>query len=247
MNRTGIGGIERRLKEQQEATDRSISEAFQDLKKLMEKAKEMSVLSRKIATRLKEKGNREISDDETIVFKSHLLSLGVGGAFDDPVTREQFANENKYYRELGKQVAAIIRPIVEEGARQMALTDVYCTVNRARGIELISTEDLLNACHTLAKQRLGLKMVTYESGLIALQSDNYSENEMNQQVLEVVQIYCTSDEGPGLTSHGLAIHSGIAVSLARQRLLNCEQSGLLCRDESVQGLAFFPNKFANPS
>lgn len=31
----------------------------------------------------------------------------------------------------------------------MALPDVYCRVNRARGMELLSPEDLLNACQAL--------------------------------------------------------------------------------------------------
>lgn len=137
-NRSGIGGIERHIKQQQEATDKDITDAFADLKVLMAKAKEMAQLSKSIASRIKEKGNREISEDETIVFKSHLLSLGVsGGTFDDPVTREKFASENKYYIELGKQVASIMRLIILEGAGQMSLTDVYCHVNRARGFEVI--------------------------------------------------------------------------------------------------------------
>lgn len=134
--RSGIGGIERHIKQQQETTDRSISDAFQDLTQLMAKAKEMSQLSKSIASRMKEKGNREISDDETVVFKSHLLSLGVGTELDDPVRRKEFANENKYYIELGKQVAAIMTQIIADGAGQMSLIDVYCTVNRARGFEV---------------------------------------------------------------------------------------------------------------
>lgn len=244
--RSGIGGIERHIKQQQEETDRNITDAFQDLKKLMAKAKDMSQLSKSIASRIKEKGNREISDDETIVFKSHLLSLGVGGAFDDPVTREKFASENKYYIELGKQIASIMLPIIAEGAGQMALTDVYCRINRVRGLELISTEDLLNACSTFEKLKLGLKMVRYASGLIVLQCDTYNSETVDEEVLEIVRLNC-GQSGPGVTGHQLAAMSGIPVSLARQRLVSCESRGFLCRDESLQGLAFFPNKFCDAS
>lgn len=139
MNRaktSGIGGIERKIAAEQERTDRSISDAFADLKVLMSKAREMSTLSKNIAARIKEKGNREISDDETVLFKSHLLSLGVESGFEDPVTREKFTSDNKYYIELGKQIAAIMTPIIVYGPGQMSLTDVYCTINRARGMEV---------------------------------------------------------------------------------------------------------------
>lgn len=67
MNRaktSGIGGIERKIQAQQEETDRNISDAFADLKVLMTKAKDMSTLSKNIASKIKDKGNRDISDDE---------------------------------------------------------------------------------------------------------------------------------------------------------------------------------------
>lgn len=51
--RTGIIGIERSLQEQQKATDESISMAFQDLKKLMEVAKDMVSISKTISAKIR--------------------------------------------------------------------------------------------------------------------------------------------------------------------------------------------------
>lgn len=51
--RSGIVGIERSIEEQHKATDQSISVAFQDLTKLMEKAKEMVVISKNISTKIR--------------------------------------------------------------------------------------------------------------------------------------------------------------------------------------------------
>ena len=98
----GILGIERQIRDQEASVDKNISDAFHDLKKLMQKAKEMSATAKSIAQKVKDRSNREISDDETIVFKSHLLALGVGTEMEDPVTRKQSANESVYYVELGK-------------------------------------------------------------------------------------------------------------------------------------------------
>lgn len=51
--RSGIVGIERSIEEQHRATDESITVAFQDLKKLMEKAKEMVTISKTISTKIR--------------------------------------------------------------------------------------------------------------------------------------------------------------------------------------------------
>lgn len=51
--RTGIIGIERSLQEKQKATDQSITMAFQDLKKLMEMAKDMVSISKTISNKIR--------------------------------------------------------------------------------------------------------------------------------------------------------------------------------------------------
>lgn len=51
--RSGIVGIERSIEEQHRATDENITVAFQDLKKLIEKAKEMVAISKNISTKIR--------------------------------------------------------------------------------------------------------------------------------------------------------------------------------------------------
>lgn len=43
------------------------------------------------------------------------------------------------------------------------MTDAYCRVNRARGMDLISPEDLLNACNTFLVANIPMKIHTFES------------------------------------------------------------------------------------
>jgi ESCRT-II complex subunit VPS36 len=47
----------------------------------------------------------DITEDETVKFKSYLLSLGI----DDPVTRTDFRSESQYYKELARQLADILQ------------------------------------------------------------------------------------------------------------------------------------------
>lgn len=51
--RTGIIGIERSLQEKQKETDESISLAFQDLRKLMDMAKDMVAVSKTISAKIR--------------------------------------------------------------------------------------------------------------------------------------------------------------------------------------------------
>lgn len=112
----------------------------------------MVEISKSISRKIKEQKG-EISEDETVRFKSYLLSLGVS----DPVTREKHGTGLKYYRELAREVAKVIENplkvvfkikklkfveysiksiIFQESGGVMTMTDVYCRINRARGIEV---------------------------------------------------------------------------------------------------------------
>lgn len=46
-----------------------------------------------------------------------------------------------------------------------------------------------------------------------------------------------------LTAELLAQDIGISVLLAKERLLTTEKAGQVCRDESIEGLRFYPNLF----
>ena len=68
----------------------------------------------------------------------------------------------------------------------MALTDVYCRINRARGLELISPDDLLNACRQLESMNLPLVYRVFDSGVIVLQSRSHEDNSVVERVASVV-------------------------------------------------------------
>ncbi|KAG2456415.1 VPS36 protein, partial [Polypterus senegalus] len=143
----GIVGIERKLEEKRKETDKNISEAFEDLSKLMEK---------------------------TIRFKSYLLSMGIA----NPVTRETHGSGTHYHLQLAKQLAQILQTPLEERGGMMALTEVYCLVNRARGMELLSPEDLVNACKLFENLKLPLRLRIFDSGVMVVQLQSHNEQEM---------------------------------------------------------------------
>ncbi|XP_030891626.1 vacuolar protein-sorting-associated protein 36 isoform X3 [Leptonychotes weddellii] len=206
----GIVGIERKLEEKRKETDKNISEAFEDLSKLMIK---------------------------TIRFKSYLLSMGIA----NPVTRETCGSGTHYHVQLARQLAAILQTPLEERGGIMSLTEVYCLVNRARGMELLSPEDLVNACKMLEALKLPLRLRVFDSGVMVIELQSHKEEEMVASALETV-----SEKG-SLTSEEFAKLVGMSVLLAKERLLLAEKMGHLCRDDSVEGLRFYPNLFLTQS
>ncbi|XP_030056295.1 vacuolar protein-sorting-associated protein 36 [Microcaecilia unicolor] len=228
----GIVGIERKLEEKRKETDKHISEAFEDLSNLMDKAKEMVELSKSIANKIKEKQG-DITEDETIRFKSYLLSMGIA----NPVTRETYGSGTHYHMQLAKQLVGILQSPLEERGGIMSLTEVYCLVNRARGLELLSPEDLVNACKMLEALKLPLRLRVFDSGVMVIELQSHNEEEMVASALETV-----SEKG-SLTSEEFAKLVGMSVLLAKERLLLAEKMGHLCRDDSVEGLRFYPNLF----
>ncbi|KAI5099952.1 vacuolar protein-sorting-associated protein 36, partial [Silurus meridionalis] len=228
----GIVGIERKLEEKRKETDKNISEAFEDLNKLMVKAKEMVELSRSIANKIKDKQG-DITEDETIRFKSYLLSMGIA----NPVTRETHGSGTHYHMQLAKQLGNILQAPLEERGGMMALTEVYCLVNRARGMELLSPEDMVNACKLFESLKLPLRLRVFDSGVMVVQLQSHSEEKMIASAIDNV-----SEKG-SLTAEEFAKLLGLSVLLSKERLLLAEKMGHLCRDDSVEGLRFYPNLF----
>jgi ESCRT-II complex subunit VPS36 len=229
--RSGIIGIEKGIREKQKQTDENIYVAFQDLSKLMGMAKEMVNVSKVISQKIRDRQAEGSTDeDETLKFKSLLMSLGI----DDPVTKENFTSSTEYLRSLGNEICQSLLDVLTEQGGMMTITEVYCRINRARGLELVSPEDVLNACKLLNGP---MKLRKYPSGAVILQLDNHNDELVAEEMENL-----TSDKG-SMSIEECARDKHISVLLAHERFLIAERAGKVCRDESVEGLRFYPNLF----
>lgn len=70
----------------------------------------------------------------------------------------------------------------------MTLTDVYCRVNRARGLELLSPEDLLNASRLLAPLGLPIVLRVFDSGVMVLQAKSHDDNAAIEGITELASV-----------------------------------------------------------
>lgn len=71
----------------------------------------------------------------------------------------------------------------------MTLTDVYCRVNRARGLELLSPEDLLHASRQLGPLGLPIVLRSFDSGVMVLQIRSHDDNAVVDRITELVSTY----------------------------------------------------------
>lgn len=238
----GIGGIENAMEQKRKQTDKQISAAFQDIDQLMEMAKPMVALAKTISGKIRDKQG-DVTDDETVRFKSYLMSLGIS----DPVTRDAYGSDQTYYLKLAKEIYRVLQTPLDESGGMITLTDAFCRINRARGMELLSPEDLLNACKTFndpkgENRNLPIQLHCFpETGVYVLQLT--SAEVTSEQMLGQTEGAVSEKTEEGLSVEEFARIAGIAVVLAKERLLAAESCGRVCRDDSVEGLRFFPNLF----
>ena len=56
----------------------------------------------------------------------------------------------------------------------MSMVDVWCVYNRARGVDLISPDDAMDAAQLLEGLGLGMRLRIFPSGVAVVQSDEQS-------------------------------------------------------------------------
>jgi hypothetical protein len=239
MHNVGITGIQRKIQERLDQQDAKINDSFKDLSILMNQAKEMVELSNSIIAKINKETAKEVTADEDTEdmknLKSYFLNMGL---IDNPVTKE--SSGSKYYKDLAMEIYKSMTRVVAENGCIMTMADVYCRLNRARGIAgLISSEDLLYACKELNKLNKELRYCVYaELNLHVLEIQNSEANE--RKLKEVVELVKRSE---CLTAYGLSRELNCSLNVAKKYLIDGERVGKLCRDDTNMGLKFYINLF----
>ncbi len=124
------------------------------------------------------------------------------------------------------------------GSGIMTLTDVYCLFNRARGTNLISPEDLREACALLGDLKVGLSQRIFPSGVIVIQLDALALDGTNGATIRQTLLgLCPTTAMEA--SHVLRL----SPLLAMEQLEEAERLGWLCRDTTLETVRFYPNQF----
>ncbi|RKP06860.1 EAP30/Vps36 family-domain-containing protein [Thamnocephalis sphaerospora] len=166
----GINGLLQAIDQTSHGTEKTLISAFADLDSLMAKAAEMVTLAETIASRLDERAGAASagatsSKESNMTLASLLTQLDI----QNPVTKDTAGSA--YYEELACEFSGFLAPMLASKAGAIALADAYCLFNRARGIELVSPQDLRRACDLAATLGLPMRIRRFASGLLAVQHD----------------------------------------------------------------------------
>ncbi|KAJ7259474.1 hypothetical protein O6H91_Y409300 [Diphasiastrum complanatum] len=200
----------------------------------------MVVLAEKIRSKLLGgSGGQSMVDEEEPGSKQEmqdwLLSVGI----TSPVTKESAGA--LYHQQLSRQLADFVKVPLQRSGGMLAMVDAYCLFNRARGTELISPEDLLQACSIWEKLDVPFRMRKFDSGVLVIQSKEDSDGQVFAKL--VILIKTPEALKVGISASDAARAFGMAPALAKEYLLTAENQGLLCRDDGADGLRFFANLF----
>ncbi len=83
---------------------------------------------------------------------------------------------------------------------------------------------------------MGLRLRTFPSGLLALEAEHMSDAEMGQKLVALAW--------KGITATEVSRAIQLPLLVSREHLLVAEKAELLCRDDTLEDLRFFPNRFS---
>ncbi|CAO3590677.1 unnamed protein product [Absidia cylindrospora] len=233
----GLQGIQQRIEKLSTENADSLTDAFQDLDRLMAKANDMVKLAETISGKM----NKSANDQDLSTLRGYMINLGIS----NPVTRGTAGSI--YHQELSRELAEFLDKLYTKKENDIRpLTDIYCIFNRARGVALVSPEDLYTACQQFELLKLPYRLrklsastsSSSSSGLLVVQSIHMNDDQASKRVLDLVK-----RRDGHLTALQLADAQQWAIAVALDQLKMAEQKGLLCRDEGPGGLVFYENLF----
>ena len=230
----GLNAIRQRKEEQSAYTSDQITNAFQDLESLKEKSRSMVQIAETIKSKL---ANNELDaqSDEMKEIQAVMFNMGMASDFSTMVSKE--TSGNNYHSALALEVEKFLDQVVDKLGGVVGLVDLYCMYNRARGMDLISPDDLKIACQRLNQTSQRYMIKEYGSGVVTMQSRMFNEDSYYQKLAQAI-----AETGMGMTAVKLAEKLNVNAVLMKEHLLAAELKGAVCRDESYEGVQFYENR-----
>jgi len=227
----GITGIMARVEADTKRTDSTLNAAFADIDELMVKAKDVVRLAQKFAA-AQARAAQDTDNKDDVAYRAALVQLGIAS----PVTRESAGSQ--YHNELSRQLADwLTKRALKLHNGVILLTDLYCMFNRARGTEMISPEDLYRACMLFDQLSLNVRLKQFKSGVLVVLPASESDTAVAQRMEAEIK-----QRGP-MSAYALSQVLKMPLILAREQLEEAERQQLLCRDETLNSIVFYPNFF----
>lgn len=244
----GISGVMRRQENERNRNKSLATEAFADLDALMGKARNVVDMVGRYSATIENAKDKQHTDNAAASssnspnqvdeneFNSLLHNMGIA----NPVTKK--AAGSMYHRQLAREICDFLTNTLPSHKKShiLTLTDLYALINRARGTELISPNDLLEAANLFDDLELGFRTKQYASGVIVVQPVGLTQ----EGVEEKLRALAATHRHDGVTVSTAAQELLVSVPVALEMLTAADASGAICRDEDpVAGLRFYSNLF----
>lgn len=246
----GIAGLEQRGLDRRKNNEIVIGTAFEDLEALMASAKEIVALAESFARQ--GNGGRNSARDNALLAES-AAQLGL-------ITTKDIvggADESLYLSELARNLAEFLtddaRGVLRKAGGIMSLVDLWAMFNRARGgVELVSPQDFEKAARLWEKLKLPVRLRTFKSGVMVVQSRDRTDETTVKALLGWLQDLHSfppdrevpwdwQQFGRGVTAQDAAERFGWSIGVAEEELEMAEERGVVCREEGIEGLKFWEN------
>ncbi|KAI0817738.1 EAP30/Vps36 family-domain-containing protein [Xylaria sp. FL0064] len=252
----GIAGLEQMGLDRQKNNERMIGSSFEDLEALMASAKEIVALAESFARQVGN-GTDSATTEANALLAESASQLGLVTTKDIVGGRSGSGSESLYLSELSRNLAEFLtddaRGVLKKVGGIMSLVDLWAMFNRARGgVELVSPNDFEKAARLWEKLKLPVRLRTFKSGVMVVQSRDRTDDFTIRTILawlrDLHEIPPDRDVpwdwqmfGRGVTAHDTADRFGWSIGVAEEELEMAEERGVLCREESLEGLKFWEN------
>jgi hypothetical protein len=241
----GISGLMRQRELDKRHTGRLATEAFTDLQALMSQAQTVVGIMERYQSQLAEVeragdgaagsgGGAPAGDEEKKQLRDLLDNIGISS----PVTKSSAGSA--FHQQLSRELADFLKAgnHLQRAGGMLTLPDVYCIFNRARGLALISPDDLFEAASLLSVIGLGMALRTFDSGVVVVQAAAHEDVSMSERILELAKAHIA------LTVFRVSVLLDVPITLAREHLNTAEQLGRIARDEGPDGeVLYYENLF----
>eukprot|EP00892_Ulva_mutabilis_P009863 jgi/Ulvmu1/7249/UM035_0036.1 len=217
---------------------RDVQSGFRDLQALRESGERLSKLAAELSSRT---ASDRPQEDLEVGLANELVDLGV----INPVTKSSAGKQ--YHEQLSRELAFFLQQHLSKEKGMMVLHDIFCVFNRARGMELVSPDDLRIAAELFEPLGLPTCLRVFPSGVAVVQDQSWSDDAVCSTIVDILNmphpdVTCMS-LGRGLAPTQYALEATVPVAVAMEQLLLAERKGFLCRDDTACGLYFYRNVF----
>ncbi|KAA0171341.1 hypothetical protein FNF28_00832 [Cafeteria roenbergensis] len=259
----GIGGL-RQAHANRLATERAmVDEAFSDINSLEKHARAMVALVRRFkAKQAREAEAGGAAEAAAPAAAGAGAGAGAGAAagggapsrldsvmadlgIANPVTKQSAGQ--RYHKELAAQLAVVMRPYLARAGGVLLLSEAYCRYNRARGTDLVSPDDVMQASLLMGDMDVGMSLQRLQSGVLVLQG---REHDAARAVTRLRALLASrlgaADSAPKdrwaaafVGTAELAALWRVSLPVAQSLIEKAEDHGVVWRDDSLHGVRYY--------